>query len=45
MVSEVAGDGGASKLTVRLENGEVKTVELGKQGVRFIPQEQKRTRT
>ncbi|CAN7118540.1 unnamed protein product [Brassica rapa subsp. narinosa] len=47
VVSEVAGDGdgGASKLTVRLENGEVKTVELGKQGVRFIPQEQKRTRT
>ncbi|CAN6913011.1 unnamed protein product [Brassica oleracea] len=46
VVSEVAGDGGgASKLTVTLENGEVKTVELGKQGVRFIPQEQKRTRT
>ncbi|CAN7012985.1 unnamed protein product [Brassica rapa subsp. trilocularis] len=47
VVSEVEGDGdgGASKLTVRLENGEVKTVELGKQGVRFIPQEQKRTRT
>ncbi|KAJ4868653.1 RING/FYVE/PHD-type zinc finger family protein [Raphanus sativus] len=42
VVSEV---GGASKLMVTLENGEVKRVELGKQGVRFIPQKQKRMRT
>ncbi|KAL0890333.1 hypothetical protein Bca101_014316 [Brassica carinata] len=45
VVSEVGGDGGASKLMVTLENGKVKTVELGKQGVRFIPQKQKRTKT
>ncbi|CAH8384740.1 unnamed protein product [Eruca vesicaria subsp. sativa] len=45
VVSEVGGEGGASKLMVTLENGKVKTVELGKQGVRFIPQKQKRTRT
>ncbi|EOA23587.1 hypothetical protein CARUB_v10016782mg [Capsella rubella] len=44
VVSEVGG-GGTSKLMVTLENGKVKTVELGKQGVRFIPQKQKRTRT
>lgn len=44
VVSEVGG-GGASKLMVTLENGKVKTVELGKQGVRFVPQKQKRTRT
>ncbi|KAG2263414.1 hypothetical protein Bca52824_070493 [Brassica carinata] len=41
VVSEVGGDGGASKLMVTLENGKVKTVELGKQGVRFIPQKQR----
>lgn len=43
VVSEVGG--GTSKLMVTLENGKVKTVELGKQGVRFVPQKQKRTRT
>uniref|UniRef100_A0A1J3CST9 Histone-lysine N-methyltransferase 2B n=1 Tax=Noccaea caerulescens TaxID=107243 RepID=A0A1J3CST9_NOCCA len=43
VVSEVGG-GGTSKLMVTLENGKVKTVELGKQGVRFVPQKQKRTR-
>ncbi|KAF8050341.1 hypothetical protein N665_1994s0010 [Sinapis alba] len=42
VVSEVGGDGGTPKLIVTLENGKVKTVELGKQGVRFIPQNQKR---
>lgn len=45
VVSEVGGAGGTSKLMVTLENGKVKTVELGKQGVRFVPQKQKRTRT
>ncbi|KAF3492634.1 hypothetical protein DY000_02055888 [Brassica cretica] len=44
VVSEVGG-GGTSKLMVTLENGKVKTVELGKQGVRFVAQKQKRTRT
>ncbi|KAG7565367.1 Zinc finger RING-type [Arabidopsis suecica] len=44
-VSEVGGGAGTSKLMVTLENGKVKTVELGKQGVRFVPQKQKRTRT
>ncbi|XP_010426804.1 PREDICTED: uncharacterized protein LOC104711756 isoform X2 [Camelina sativa] len=44
VVSEVGG-GGTSKLMVTLENGKVKTVELGKQGVRFVHQKQKRTRT
>ncbi|XP_006403845.2 histone-lysine N-methyltransferase 2C [Eutrema salsugineum] len=42
VVSEV---GGGTSLMVTLENGKVKTVELGKQGVRFVPQKQKRTRT
>ncbi|KFK34444.1 hypothetical protein AALP_AA5G145600 [Arabis alpina] len=45
VVSEVGGGGGTSKLMVTLENGKVKTVELGKQGVRFVPQKQKRTKT
>ncbi|KAL1199836.1 hypothetical protein V5N11_013093 [Cardamine amara subsp. amara] len=44
VVSGVGG-GGTSKLMVTLENGKVKTVELGKQGVRFVPQKQKRTKT
>ncbi|KAF8099766.1 hypothetical protein N665_0237s0021 [Sinapis alba] len=46
VVSEVGGGGGGTaKLMVTLENGKVKTVELGKQGVRFVAQKQKRTRT
>ncbi|CAN8254703.1 unnamed protein product [Cochlearia groenlandica] len=47
VVSEVGGGGGGggSKLMVTLDTGKVKTVELGKQGVRFVPQKQKRTRT
>ncbi|GAV86067.1 hypothetical protein CFOL_v3_29500 [Cephalotus follicularis] len=37
--------GGTSTLSVTLDDGRVKTLELGKQGVRFVPQKQKRSRT
>ncbi|GMH30639.1 hypothetical protein Nepgr_032482 [Nepenthes gracilis] len=33
---------GKSLLSVNLDNGRYKTLELGKQGIRFIPQKQKR---
>ena len=36
---------GTSLLSVTLDDGKVKTVELGKQGVRFVPQKQKRSKT
>lgn len=36
---------GTSSLSVSLDDGKVKTLELGKQGIRFVPQKQKRSRT
>ena len=36
---------GTSKLYVTLDDGKVKTLELRKQGVRFVPQKQKRSKT
>ncbi|XP_031400521.1 uncharacterized protein LOC116210675 isoform X2 [Punica granatum] len=36
---------GTSTLSVDLDDGKVKTVELGKQGVRFVSQKQKRSKT
>ncbi|XP_015881634.3 uncharacterized protein LOC107417540 isoform X1 [Ziziphus jujuba] len=36
---------GTSTLSVNLDDGRVKTLELGKQGVRFVSQKQKRSRT
>lgn len=36
---------GTSLLFVTLDDGKVKTLELGKQGVRFVPQKQKRSKT
>lgn len=36
---------GTSKLYVALDDGKVKTLELRKQGVRFVPQKQKRSKT
>ncbi|KAG5134744.1 hypothetical protein JHK82_025932 [Glycine max] len=36
---------GTSKLYVALDDGKVKNVELRKQGVRFVPQKQKRSKT
>ncbi|KAK1282837.1 hypothetical protein QJS10_CPB22g01339 [Acorus calamus] len=42
LVSDVID--GTSSLSVRLEDGRFKTVELEKQGVRFVPQKQKRTK-
>ncbi|XP_062174308.1 uncharacterized protein LOC133879664 [Alnus glutinosa] len=36
---------GTTSLAVTLDDGKVKTLELGKQGVRFVPQKQKRSRT
>lgn len=36
---------GTSKLYVTLDDGKVKMLELRKQGVRFIPQKQKRSKT
>ncbi|KAF7836055.1 RING/FYVE/PHD-type zinc finger family protein [Senna tora] len=35
---------GTSKISVTLEDGKVKTLELRKQGVRFVPQKQKRSK-
>ncbi|KAJ7982220.1 Histone-lysine N-methyltransferase [Quillaja saponaria] len=35
---------GTSKVSVTLDDGEVKTLELGKQGVRLLPQKQKRSK-
>ncbi|XP_044489518.1 uncharacterized protein LOC123213943 isoform X2 [Mangifera indica] len=36
---------GTSSLSVTLDDGRVKTLELGKQGVRFVSQKQKRSKT
>ncbi|XP_047157204.1 uncharacterized protein LOC124828041 [Vigna umbellata] len=36
---------GTSKLYVALDDGKMKTLELRKQGVRFVPQKQKRSKT
>lgn len=36
--------GGSSTLSVTLDDGRLKKLELGKQGVRFIPQKQKRSK-
>ncbi|KAJ4833342.1 hypothetical protein Tsubulata_000566 [Turnera subulata] len=36
---------GTSLLSVTLDGGKVKTLELGKQAVRFVPQKQKRSKT
>ncbi|KAJ0095210.1 hypothetical protein Patl1_17176 [Pistacia atlantica] len=36
---------GTSSLSITLDDGRVKTLELGKQGVRFVPQKQKRSKT
>ena len=36
---------GTSLISVTLDDGKVKTLELGKQGVRFVPQKQKRSKT
>lgn len=36
---------GTSLLSVTLDDGKVKSLELGKQGVRFVSQKQKRSRT
>jgi len=36
---------GTSKLYVALDDGKVKTLDLRKQGVRFVPQKQKRSKT
>ncbi|XP_061352536.1 uncharacterized protein LOC133297404 isoform X2 [Gastrolobium bilobum] len=36
---------GTSKLNVTLDDGKVKILELRKQGVRFVPQKQKRSKT
>ncbi|KAL5827369.1 hypothetical protein ACOSQ3_019211 [Xanthoceras sorbifolium] len=36
---------GTSKLSVTLDDGRLKTLELGKQGVRFVSQKQKRSMT
>lgn len=43
MVTDVVE--GTSKLYVALDDGKVKNVELRKQGVRFVPQKQKRSKT
>lgn len=42
MVSDIVQ--GKSTLTVNLDDGRVKNVELGKQGVRFVSQKQKRSK-
>ncbi|EOA29929.1 hypothetical protein CARUB_v10013022mg [Capsella rubella] len=42
-VTDVSGD--ASTLSVSLDDGSIKTFELGKHSVRFIPQKQKRSRS
>lgn len=34
---------GTSTLSITLDDSRVKTLELGKQGVRFVPQKQKRS--
>lgn len=36
---------GTASLSVTLDDGKVKTLELGKQGVRFVSQKHKRSRT
>lgn len=36
---------GTSTLSVTQDDGKVKSLELGKQGVRFVSQKQKRSRT
>ncbi|KAG6736099.1 hypothetical protein POTOM_061200 [Populus tomentosa] len=36
---------GTSLLSITLDDGRVKTLELGKQAVRFVPQKQKRSKT
>ena len=36
---------GTATLSVTLDDGKVKTLELGKQGVRFVSQKQKRSKT
>lgn len=43
MVSDIIE--GTSMLSVTLDDGRVKTLELGKQAVRFVPQKQKRSKT
>lgn len=43
MVTEVIE--GTSRLSVTLDEGGVRTLELGKVGVRFVPQKQKRSKT
>ncbi|XP_010464449.1 PREDICTED: histone-lysine N-methyltransferase 2C [Camelina sativa] len=42
-VTDVSGD--TSTLSVSLDDGSIKTFELGKHSVRFIPQKQKRSRS
>ncbi|CAN8269997.1 unnamed protein product [Cochlearia groenlandica] len=42
-VTDVSGD--ASTLSISLDDGSIKTFELGKHSVRFIPQKQKRSRS
>ncbi|KDP43490.1 hypothetical protein JCGZ_16777 [Jatropha curcas] len=37
--------GGTATLSVTLDDSRIKTLELGKQAVRFVPQKQKRTKT
>lgn len=36
---------GTSTLSVKFDDGRAKTMELGKQGIRFVTQKQKRSRT
>lgn len=36
---------GTAMLSVDLDDGRAKTVELGKQGIRFVPQKQKRLKS
>ena len=43
MVTDIVD--GSSNLYVTVDDGKVKILELGKQGVRLVPQEQKRSKT
>ena len=43
MVADVVE--GTSMLSVRLDDGRVRSLEFGKQGVRFVSQKQKRSKT
>lgn len=36
---------GTSMLSIDLDDGRAKTLELGKQGIRFVPQKQKRLKS